>query len=138
MKAFSIDYYILVTVSAVGVFQLVAMHGGLRGILVLRPSRLSALLWGALPLAAVGWFFVTKDRKVSDHMGGLSSNEIALAFFVGVVTAWVLTVAVTSILNHRRGMEAEDPGTGLEALSRTTYFRAVLHSVRRWYGEWRS
>ena len=138
MKAFSIDYYILVTVSAVGVFQLVAMHGGLRGILVFRPSRLSALLWAAFPLAAVAWFFVTKDRKVSDHMGGLSSNEIALAFFVGVVTAWVLTVAVTSILNHSRDREEADPGTGLESLSRTTYYRAVLHSVRRWYGEWRS
>lgn len=138
MKAFSIDYYILVTVSAVGVFQLVAMHGGLRGILVFRPSRLSALLWAAFPLAAVAWFFVTKDRKVSDHMGGLSSNEIALAFFVGVVTAWVLTVAITSILNHGRDREEADPGAGLESLSRTTYYRAVLHSVRRWYGEWRS
>jgi hypothetical protein len=138
MKAFSIDYYILVTVSAVGVFQLVAMHGGLRGLLVLRPSRISALIWAALPIAAVAWFFITKDRKVSDHMGGLSSNEIALAFFVGVVTAWVFTVAFTSILNHRRGMETGDTGTGLETLSRTTYFRAVLRSVRCWYGEWRS
>ena len=138
MKAFSIDYYILVTVSAVGVFQLVAMHGGLRGILVFRPSLLSALLWAAFPLAAVAWFFVTKDRKVSDHMGGLSSNEIALAFFVGVVTAWVLTVAITSILNHSRDREEADPGAGLESLSRTTYYRAVLHRVRRWYGEWRS
>ncbi len=138
MKAFSIDYYILVTVSAVGVFQLVAIHGGLRGLLVLRPSRISALIWAALPIAAVAWFFITKDRKVSDHMGGLSSNEIALAFFVGVVTAWVFTVTFTSILNHRRGMEAGVTGTGLETLSRTTYFRAVLRSVRCWYGEWRS
>ncbi len=137
MKAFSIDYYILVTVSAVGVFQLVAMRGGLRGILVLRPSRLSVLLWAALPLAAVVWFFLTKDRKVSDHMGGLSSNEIALAFFVGVVTAWVLTVAVTSILNHNRGHEEVDPRAGLRSLSRTTYSRAVLHNVRCWYREWR-
>ena len=138
MKAFSIDYYILVTVSAVGVFQLAAMHGGLRGILVFRPSRISVLLWAALPLAAVVWFFVTKDRKVSDHMGGLSSNEIALAFFVGVVTAWVLTVGVTSILNHSRGHEEVDPRAGLGSLSQTTYLRAVLHNVRYWYREWRS
>ena len=137
MKAFSIDYYILVTVSAVGVFQLVAMHGGLLGMLVFRPSRFSVLLWAAFPLAAVAWFFVTKDRKVSDHMGGLSSNEIALAFFVGVVTAWVLTVTVTSILNHNRDQEEADPGAGLESLSGATYFRAVSHNVRNWYREWR-
>ena len=137
MKAFSIDYYILVTVSAVGVFQLVAMRGGLRGILVFRPSRLSAIIWAASPLAAVLWFFVTKDRKVSDHMGGLSSNEIALAFFVGVVTAWVLTVALTSILNHNRGHEEVDPRAGLGSLSQTTYSRAVLHNVRYWYRKWR-
>lgn len=137
MKAFSIDYYILVTVSAVGVFQLVAMYAGLRGILLLRPSRISALLWAVFPVAAAAWFFGTEDRKLSDHMGGLSSNEIALAFFVGVVTAWALTVAVTSILNHNRDREEADPGVGLESLSRTTYFRAVLHNVRCRYREWR-
>ena len=137
MKAFSIDYYILVTVSAVGVFQLVAMHGGLRGILVFRPSRISALLWAALPLAAVVWFFVTKDRKVSDHLGGLSSNEIALAFFVGVVTAWVLTVVVTSILNRGRYREEADPRAGLNSLAETTYFKAVMHNVRHGYRTWR-
>ena len=125
MKAFSIDYYILVTVSAVGVFQLLAMHGGLRGILVFRPSRAAVLLWAAFPLAAVVWFFVTKDRKVSDHMGGLSSNEIALAFFVGVVTAWVLTVVLTSVLNRSYDQENQDPGAGLDSLTGATYFRAV-------------
>ena len=138
MKAFSVDYYILVTVSAVGVFQLLAMHRGLRGIQVFRPSRISVLFWAALPLAAVAWFFLTEDRKVSDHLGGLSSNEIALAFFVGVVTAWVLTAAVTSVLNRNRDHGEPDPEAGLDSLSQTTYFRAVLHSLRYWHREWRS
>ena len=137
MKAFSIDYYILVTVSAVGVFQLVAMHRDLRGILVFRPSRISAVLWAAFPLAAVAWFFLTKDRKVSDHMGGLSSNEIALAFFVGVVTAWVLTAVVTSILNRNIDRQAPDPAAGLDSLTSATYFGAVSHNLRYWYRQWR-
>ena len=114
------------------------MHRGLRGILVFRPSRISVLFWAALPLAAVAWFFLTKDRKVSDHLGGLSSNEIALAFFVGVVTAWVLTAAVTSVLNRNRHHCDPDPEAGVESLSRATYLRAVLHSVRHWHREWRS
>ena len=138
MKAFSIDYYILVTVSAVGLFQLVAMHRGLRGILVFRPSRMSVLFWAAFPLAAAAWFFLTKDRKVSDHMGGLSSNEIALAFFVGVDTAWVLTAAVTSALNRNDARGTLDPGAGLDSLTSATYFRAVSHNLRCWYRQWRS
>lgn len=138
MKAFSIDYFILVTVSAVGVFQLVAMHRGLRGILVFRPSRISALLWAAFPVAAVVWFFITKDRKVSDHLGGLSSNEIALAFFVGVVTAWVLTAVVTSVLNRSHGQEPTDPGAGLDSLTSATYFGAVSRNLRYWYAQWRT
>ena len=137
MKPFSIDYYILVTVSAIGVFQLAAMYGGLHGILVFPPSRIAAALWAALPAAAVVWFFVTEDRKVSDHMGGLSSNEMALTFFVGVVTAWVLTAAATSVLNRNRDLEEVSPGAGLESLSGATYFRAVLHNVRYWCREWR-
>ncbi len=137
MKAFSIDYYILVTVSAVGVFQLVAMHRDLRGILVFRPSRISVLFWAAFPLAAVAWFFLTKDRKVSDHMGGLSSNEIALAFFVGVVTAWVLTAAVTSVLNRNIDRQTPDPAAGLDSLAGATYFGAVSRNLRYWYGQWR-
>ncbi len=136
MKVFSIDYYILVTVSAVGVIQLAAMHGGLRGILVFQPSRIAASLWAALPVAAVFWFFGTKDRKISDHLGGLSSNEMALAFFLGVATAWVLTVTVTSVLNHNSSREEASPGAGLESLSQTTYFRALFHNLSYRYREW--
>ncbi len=137
VKPFSFDYYMLVTVSAVGALQLAAMRGGLRGLLFFQSPRATALLGFALPVAAALWFFITKDRKLSDHMGGLSSNEIAFAFFAGVVTAWVVTMALSSVLNHNARREHVETGAGLKSLAATTYLRALVHNVRYWWRECR-
>ena len=130
MKPFSAEYFILVVISAIGVFQLAALHGGLRGMGIFQSPWITKILGMLFPLTAVFWFFGTKDRKLSDHLGGLSSNEIALAFFLGVVTAWVLTITISSIVNHNRWKKPVEPGDGLDSLAKTTYFRALLHNLR--------
>ena len=130
MKPFSAEYFILVVISAIGVFQLAALHGGLRGMLIFQSPGITKILGMAFPLTAAFWFFGTKDRKLSDHLGGLSSNEIALAFFLGVVTAWVLTITISSLVNHNRWNKPAEPGDGLDSLAKTTYFRALLDNLR--------
>ena len=138
MKDFSIDYYILVTVAAFGVLQLAASLGGLRGLLIFRSRRMTRLFAIILPVVAAIWFFGTKDRNINDYLGGLSSNEVALTFFVGALTAWVVTVAVSSVVNARTHRGSPSPVIGLDALRDATYFRALSHSVRYWLREWRA
>ena len=82
MKPFSVDYYLLVTLSAVGLFQLIANHRRLNGIKIFQNSFITVAFGCLLPISSLIWFFSTEDRKFSDHLGGLSSNELALAFFL--------------------------------------------------------
>jgi hypothetical protein len=97
-------------------------------------TRLIGLL---LPLASVVWFFATGTRNVSDHLGGLDSNQVALLFFLGNLTAWVLTVTVTSITNSGRLTDPQQ-SAGLSRLRSDTFYRALRHSVRLWAREWRT
>jgi hypothetical protein len=138
LKSFSIDYYILVTVAAFGVLQIAASLGGLKGLSIFRSAVATRLFGFGLPLAAVIWFFGTADRNISDHLGGLSSNEVALAFFLGTMTAWLLTVVVTSVINARTHRGGASPRFGLHALKDATYFRALSQSLRYWSREWRT
>jgi hypothetical protein len=137
LKSFSIDYYILVTVAAFGVLQIAASLGGLRGLLIFGSAVVARLLGFGLALAAAFWFFGTEDRNVSDHLGGLSSNEVALAFFMGSLTAWLLTVVITSVTNARTYRGGPSPRFGLHALQDSTYLRAVAQNIRYWSREWR-
>lgn len=137
MTSNSVDYYIAVTVSAIGVLQLAASFGGLRGLLFLSSPPATRIIGFLLPLASFVWFFGTGTRNISDHLGGLDSNEVSLIFFLGNLTAWVLTVILTSILNSRR-MDGSHQGVGLGALKNDTFYRALRRSVRRWISEWRT
>ena len=135
MKPFSIDYYLLVTLSAIGVFQLIANHRKLNGIKMFHISFISVAFGCLLPISSVIWFFSTEDRKYSDHLGGLSSNELALTFFLGVFTAWMLTVILTSCLNHNKSTGQSADSVGLESLRFFTYFRALNYNIRFWWKE---
>ena len=137
MKTISIDYYIAVTVSAIGVLQLAASFSGLRGILFFTSPRATRFLGFLLPLISIVWFFATGTRNVSDHLGGLDANEVALLFFLGTLTAWFLIVTGTSIVNSRRLGDSRQC-VGLDALRSDTFYRALRQSVRRWTREWRT
>ena len=135
MKPFSVDYYLLVTLSAIGLFQLIANHRRLNGIKIFQNSFITVAFGCLLPISSLIWFFSTEDRKFSDHLGGLSSNELALAFFLGVFTAWILTVILTSGLNHNKFTGRSSDSVGLESLRFFTYFRAVSYNIRFWWKE---
>ena len=137
MKTISIEFYIVATVSAIGVLQLAASIGGLRGLQLLSSPLATRLIGLLLPLVSFVWFFASGTRNVSDHLGGLTSNEVALIFFLGNLTAWVLTVTVTSVVNSRRFGDSPR-GSGLGTLGSDTYYRALRRSVRRWAREWRT
>ncbi|MDP6108367.1 MAG: hypothetical protein QGI33_08035, partial [Candidatus Brocadiia bacterium] len=96
------------------------------------------LLGFGLALAAAFWFFGTEERNISDHLGGLSSNEVALTFFVGVLTAWVVTVTVSSAVNARMHRGAATTALGIDALRDTTYYRALPLNLRLRSKIWRA
>ena len=138
MFTFATDYFLFVFVACLGVIQIAASFGGLKGLLILKSPLLARAIGLALPIAAFIWFFTSAERNLNDYEGGLDANVQALFFFFGGLTALAATLSVSSLLNLRMTGGAPAPGEGLDALKRTSYGRALVHSLRYWWREWRT
>lgn len=136
MFSFSTDYFLFVFVSAVGVIQISASLGGLRGLMLLRSKLLTRTFGLVLPVSAAIWFFSTEARNINDYEGGLDANEQALFFFLGVVSALGASLFLSSVVNVR--MKGEDwvKDIGFESLKSSSYARAAAQNLRHWWLEW--
>ena len=133
MFTFATDYCITVFISALGVLQFAFSVGGLKGLLVFKSAIVARTL--GLTLAIIGFvlFFATGTRNINDYEGGLDAPTQALFFFYGSLAAVIVTLALTSIINHRmRGPEAE-PEAGIDSLRDTNYALSLARSVRYWW-----
>ena len=138
MFSFAVDYYLFVSVAAFGVIQAAASAGGLHGLVLLRSVLATRVVGLGLAVAAAVWFFAVEDRNINDYEGGLDANVQALLFFLGASTAYAATLALSSLVNGRARDVDLRPGEGLGALRRTTFARALAHSLEYWRREWRT
>ncbi len=137
MSEFIFEYYIFVFLAALGAIQVGAAAGKLKGILVFGHTAASVTLGGALFVAAPVWFFSTGERNINDFEGGITANGQALYAFLGCITALVVTLAVTSIINFRLGRGTLPPFNGLQSLTEANYLLAVSNNLRYWSKAWR-
>ena len=138
MFSFVVDYYLLVSVAAFGVIQVAASLGRLHGLVLLRSRPATWVLGLGLAVAAAAWFFAVEDRNINDYEGGLDANIQALMFFLGAATAYAATLVLSSVTNRRVDGADPQPGEGLAGLQRTTFARALAHSLKYWRREWRT
>ena len=136
MFTFATDYYLFVFAASLGVIQISASLGRLRGLLLLKSPAVARASGLALAVGAFVWFFATDPRNLNDYEGGLDANIQALFFFLGALTAIVVTVLVSSLVNARMNGGGPAPGEGLDALKHTNYVRALSRSLRYWSKEW--
>ena len=81
--SFILDYYLLVLLSASGLFQIAAAYAGLRGLLIFHRRWQAWLLGAALMAGAFVWFFLSQSRNVPDTALGMNGNEQFAYFFAG-------------------------------------------------------
>lgn len=133
MFTFATDYSIGVFVSTLGVLQLAFSVGDVRGLLLFKSRLVARTLGLALAIAGFVLFFSTGTRNINDYEGGLDAPTQALFFFLGALSAVVVTLVVTSTVNHRmRGPEA-GPEAGIDSLRDTNYALSLARSVRYWW-----
>ena len=134
LSGFALDYVLWVFAVALGVVQAVCAMSGLRGLLFAREAPVRTNATGGLGLAAVAtvWYFLDERRNLPDTSVGLDANVQAFWFAVAGAAAIALTLAVTSVVNHRWGADhgwdpssGAPPPEGLGWLARTTFFRAA-------------
>lgn len=125
------DYIVLCLLAAMGVLQIASARSRLHGLLFLRNRAASALLGAMLVLAGFLWFFLPGPRLVPDSLGGLDGNQQSLLFALCAFAALVATLALSSVVNHRR-LRGSTPAPGLDGLRTNTYAQALVHTVRAW------
>ena len=136
--SFAIDYYIAVFVAAVGVIQVAASLGQLKGLLFFRAAVLARPFGLGLAVTAAVWFFSSASRNINDYEGGLDANEQAVLLLLGTLSGLAFSLLVSSLVNLKMKATNLAPGDGLEALKETGYVRAATSSVRYWSREWRT
>jgi hypothetical protein len=137
MFTFTIDYLILIILASIGVIQLGALYGGLKGLLFSKSIVFTHFVGFSLPVTAFTWFFMTDSRNINDYAGGLDSNTQALLFFLGASTGWILTTILSFIINIHMKRKDLSPFEGLDSLKKTNYFNALLFNLKYWWSNWR-
>ena len=126
--SFILDYYVLVLLASIGVFQVAAANKGFRGMLFFQRRPACFVLGLALLVGAFTWFFLSEPRNVSDSAHGLNGNEQFAYFFAGTGTGLAITLIVASLRNWRMGVVRARVPPGLDALKEISYIRAFYRS----------
>ncbi len=134
MFNFAVDYFILVFVGSLGVIQVAASIGGLRGLLLVKRPIVVRSLGIALVIVALAWFF-SVDRIINDTVGGLNSNQQGLLFFLAVVCSGALTLLVSTLVNRRMQNDDAAPDAGLEALRGNSWAHALQRNWLYWFSD---
>lgn len=113
-----------------------ASFNGFKGLLIVKSPLLACTIGLVLAMMAFVWFFASTPRNINDFEGGLDANDQALYLFLGVLTAVVSTLLVSSAVNVRLRDSDLAPDEGLDALKHTNYVRALSQSIRSWWKEW--
>jgi len=128
------DYFLLVFLSAVGVIQIAAVHARLEGLWFFRHAKVQYAFGILAILGAFGWFFTGSNRNLQPNVEG--AQQLGL-FLAAIVTAYVATAILSSIIQARVGTKPEHPAEGkqedlgMETLKTTTVLGGILSSLRR-------
>jgi len=131
------SYTFFVFWASLGVLQLAALGGGLRGMLFFRRPVLTYLFALVTIGTAYYWFFFHNSRIDTIMRQTVLEGKQQFAYFcLGAFLGVVVTMVVTSMLGWLRrepGSAKKNPGEGLEALTQLTYFQAVKRSLKSWW-----
>ena len=138
MSEFIFEYYMFVFVAGLGAIQIGASVGRLKGLLVFKHPVVARIFGAALTFAALVWFFSTGERNINDYAGGIDANGQAFYAFLGSITAFIVTVVGTSLLNLRMGRGSSPPYNGMDSLRDVNFILALWRNLRYWSKAWRT
>ena len=129
----TLQYFLLMFGSCLGVYQIGAACGGFRGLWFF-PHRGFTLLGGLVILGATYiWFFTCADLKMNanPNHGEVEGFEQLYLFLAGSFLALVINYTVSSVIHVRGKKQEGDPvlGRGIEDLKGHSVFQAC---AQRW------
>lgn len=130
----ALDYFILVFISSMGVYQIAAIHAKLDGLCFFK-NQVIQFIFGILAvIGAFGWFFTSEDRNVHTSVEG--SQQLGL-FLASIIASYLFTAILASIMQvkvrYKEGSPRENKqyDMGIETLKKTTLFGGIMSSLRK-------
>jgi hypothetical protein len=130
----ALDYFILVFISSLGVYQIAAIPAKLDGLCFFR-NRVVQYIFGILAIiGAFLWFFTSKDRNVHTVVEG--SQQLGL-FLASIIASYICTAILASIMQVKVSSKGGSPregkqyDMGIETLKKTTLLGGIMSSLKK-------
>jgi len=129
----ALDYFLLVFMASFGVYQIASIPAKLEGLWLFRFSKVQYIFGVLAIVGAFGWFFTDEERNVQHTVEG--TEQLGL-FLAAIVSAYVVTAILSSIIQARFGFPKDTPikgkqhEQGVETLKSTTVFGGIVSSLR--------
>jgi hypothetical protein len=130
----ALDYFILVFLSSLGVYQIASVHAKLDGLCFFRQPVVQYIFGILAIIGAFGWFFTSEERNIHTTVEGAQQ----LGLFLGsIVASWVFTNILASIMQAKVNSQRSTPregkqyDMGIETLKKTTLFGGISSSLKK-------
>ena len=130
----ALDYFILVFLSSLGVYQIVSVYAKLDGLCFFRQPVIQYIFGILAIIGAFGWFFTSEERNIHTTIEG--SQQLGL-FLGSIVASWVFTNILASIMQAKVSSGGSTPredkqyDMGTETLKKTTLFGGIVSSLKK-------
>ncbi len=124
----ALNYLLLIFGSSVGMLQIAATWGGIKGLSFLRNRVLNYLLGLVVLCGTYVWFFSTANLRMP-HPDVEGAQQLVF-FLLGAFCAVLFTFLFSSLIHSRALDEAQGTSEGLEGFKELTPFQ-VIGRLRR-------
>lgn len=131
----ALDYFLLVFIASFGVYQILSIHAGLKGLWLFRHQKIQYIFGVLVIIGAYGWFFITKRAAIQIQREVEGPQQLGL-FLAAIVSSYIVTVIMSSIIQARGSRREKEPikgkqhEQGIETLKTTTVLGGVISSLR--------
>lgn len=130
----ALDYFILVFISSLGVYQIAAIPAKLDGLCFFKNPVVQYIFGFLAIIGAFGWFYTSKDRNVHTVVEG--SQQLGL-FLASIIASYLFTAILASIMQAKVNSQGGSPrehkqyDMGIETYKKTTLFGGIMSSLKR-------
>ena len=130
----ALDYFLLVFIAAVGVYQIASIPGGLKGLWFFRQPCIQYFFGILAIIGSFGWFYTSAERNVQHTVEG--SQQLML-FLGAIISSYFVTAILASIIQAAVSTQGKNPvkgkqcDNGMYTYRTTTLLGGILSSLRK-------
>ncbi len=133
MPSFNLDYFLLVFISSMGLYQVASIHSNLKGLWFFPWPKVQYVFGFLLMIGGFLWFFMSENRNIQHVTEG--AQQLYL-FLCAIVASYIVTAIISSLVQAKvkkqNGADVigKQHTIGVETLKTTTVLGGILRSLK--------